>query len=120
MGTAGTIGGLATLTASRVALGIWISALGGSWFFGMFALTLSLRDVPRRQARTLRAATVACAVELMGLALMVLIDNPGKWRAGPWLLSLLPFALALLAVIVASARGDVLPRPVLEASEGGG
>ncbi len=99
---------IGTLTAGRVALGIWIAALGGSWLFGVVAVVMSLRNMPRRQVRTLRCATVACIVELMGLAMMVLFDNPGKWKAGPWLLSLLPLALAMAAVIVASARGDVI------------
>lgn len=92
--------------ASNLSIGVWLAAWGGSGLFAFGAVAVALSNRRRRLVRALRRATVACVVELMGLAAMVLIDNPKKWSALPWLLSILPFVIALLGVGIASWRGE--------------
>ncbi len=94
-------------------IGLWLASLMGSWVFSGWALRSSLGG-GRRLVLALRWGTVACIVEFMGLAAMVLIDNPERWKPLAWALSLTPVALAVAAVMVASARGNELVRPALE------
>lgn len=94
----------------RLPVGIWLAALLASWGIAAAALAAGLGR-GRRMVPALRRATVACAAELMGLGVLVFLENPERWRTVAWVLSLSPLALAVLAVGVAAWRGDELPRP---------
>jgi hypothetical protein len=97
-------------------IGLWLASLLGSWAFAGWALLASLGG-GRRLVLALRWSTVACIVEFMGLAAMVLVDNPERWKPLAWLVSLTPLALAVVAVMVASLRGNELARPPLDPRE---
>jgi hypothetical protein len=43
---------------------------------------------------------------MMGLALMLAIENPQRWSLQAWLASFLPFTLAVASIIAASWRGE--------------
>lgn len=90
---------------ARLSVGIWIASLVGSWTLALGALAAGWRR-GRRVAPALRRATAACVAETLGLAGMVLLENPGRWSTRAWLLSLLPLAVAVAAVIVVCNRGD--------------
>jgi hypothetical protein len=98
-------------------IGLWIASLLGAWCFAAWGLVASLRG-GRRLILALRWSTVSCIIEFMGLAAMVLMDNPERWKPLAWMISLTPLGLAVLAVMIASLRGNELARPSLEAGDG--
>jgi peptidoglycan/LPS O-acetylase OafA/YrhL len=93
--------------AARLPVGVWLASLLGSWGLAAGALAAGLRR-GRRVAPALRRATAACIVELLGLAAMIFLDNPGRWSSRAWLISLSPLAAAVAAVALAAGRGDDL------------
>ena len=99
-------------------IGLWLASLAGSWGFAVWGLRAGLGR-GRRLVLALRWGTVACIVELMGLVGMVFIDNPERWRPMAWVVSLAPVGLAMLAVLIASARGgDERVRVALDGPDG--
>ena len=102
------------LTAANLSLGIWLAALGASWLFSILAFVGSVSNRRRRLVRVLRSATTACVAELVGLTIMVAIANVSRWNFLAWLASVCPFLLALLAVVIASGRGQETEPTTLE------
>jgi hypothetical protein len=102
--------------AARVSVGVWLAGLFGSWALALSALAAFPRR-GRRVALALRRATAACLVELMGLAALVFLDNPGRWSGRAWIVSVSPLALAVVAVVAVAARGDDLPLEPLSAGD---
>jgi hypothetical protein len=102
----GIVNGTPLMQPSRLALGIWYSSLGMAVILGLSGLTLAIAGRRRRLVHALRCGTASCVAQMMGLALMLAVENPQRWNLLAWLVSFLPFTLALASIIAASWRGE--------------
>lgn len=103
------------LVMAYLAMGLWLSATAGAWILGFRAIFAAIAD-RRRLVGALRWGTMAASLDLVGLIVMTTVANPVRWRTIGWLISLIPLALTMLAVLLASRPSSELASTDSEAA----
>ncbi len=99
--------------AAYLARAIWMSATLTSWGLAIRALRESSSTV-RPLVKALRWGTFAGIAELVGLFVMVSVDNVSRYRTAAWIVSLAPLALVGLAILRAARRDHLLASAALD------
>jgi hypothetical protein len=100
-------------TLGYLARSLWISATLTAWGLGFRAIVGAGAET-RPLVRALRWGTYAGIAELIGLFVMVAVDNVSRYRTAAWVVSLAPLALVGLAIVRAGRRDRVLVTAALD------
>ena len=87
----------AVWTWGFLARALWMSATLTAWGLGLRAL-VGTRSGTRPLVQALRWGTFAGIAELIGLFVMVSVDNVSRYRTAAWVVSLAPLGLVVLAI----------------------
>ena len=99
--------------AGYLARALWMSATFTSWGLAIRALVGS-GSAARPLVQALRWGTFAGIAELVGLMVMVSVDNVSRYRTAAWVVSLAPLGLVALAMIRAARRDHLLASAALD------
>lgn len=103
----------ATWTVSYLARALWMSATLTAWGLAIRAI-VGAGSSTRPLVQALRWGTFAGIAELVGLFVMIAIDNVSRYRTAAWVVSLAPMGLVVLAMIRAARRDRVLASAALD------
>jgi hypothetical protein len=104
---------MATWTLGYLARALWMSATLTAWMLSLRAIVGAGAET-RPLVQALRWGTFAGIAELVGLFLMVSVDNVSRYRTAAWIVSLAPLGLVVLAIIRAARRDRVLASAALD------
>jgi hypothetical protein len=100
-------------TVGFLARALWMSATLTAWGLGLRAL-VGAGAATRPLVQALRWGTFAGIAQLIGLLVMIGVDNVSRYRTASWVVSLAPLGLVGLALVRAGRRDRVLAAAALD------